>query len=236
MARTNTDVLDADILDIQENKTLININKKDRKVYNFLKRCIDIIGGIVGIVFLIPITIFVYILRLVKHENDGPMFYEQLRIGKNGREFRMYKFRTMVMHADERLFKYLEENVNASKEYKEYKKLKNDPRITKVGSFLRKTSLDEFPQFINVLKGQMSLVGPRPYLYRERDDMGESYNNIITCKPGITGYWQVNGRNNVDFEERLEMDRYYIENRSMILDIKILFKTLSKIFKRNGAI
>lgn len=105
-----------------------------------------------------------------------------------------------------------------------------------VGQFLRKTSIDEFPQFLNVLKGQMSLVGPRPYLYREKDDMGEMYNEIITCKPGITGYWQVNGRNDVDFKERLEMDKYYLENRSMLLDVKILFMTISKMFKSKGAI
>ena len=177
------------------------------------------------------------VIRICLHENDGPLFFEQIRIGKNGKQFRMYKFRTMVMEADEKLEKYLEENPEAKREYKKYKKLKKDPRITKLGNILRKTSLDEFPQFINVLKGEMSLVGPRPYLYREKEDLGEYYYNLITkVKPGITGYWQVNGRNDVDFEERAYMDTYYIERRGMVMDLKIVIKTFFKIFKKEGAI
>ena len=123
------------------------------------------------------------------------------------------------------------------KEYKKYKKLKHDPRITKLGNILRKTSLDEFPQFVNILKGEMSLVGPRPYLYREKEDLGEYYYNSITkVKPGITGYWQVNGRNDVDFEERAYMDTYYIERRGIVMDLKIILKTFLKIFKKEGAV
>ena len=176
-------------------------------------------------------------MRLVLKENDGPLFFEQIRIGKNGKQFRMYKFRTMVMEADEKLFKYLEENPEAKKEYKKYKKLKNDPRITKLGKILRKTSIDEFPQFINVLKGEMSLVGPRPYLHREKEDLGGYYYDIIkNVKPGITGYWQVNGRNDVDFEERAYMDTYYIEHRGIIMDLKIILKTFLKIFRKEGAV
>ena len=133
-----------------------------------IKRIIDIVGGLVGTIALIPLTIIIYVARKILHEDDGPIFYEQLRIGKDGKVFRMYKYRSMVVGADEILFKYLQENEEARKEYKEYKKLKNDPRVTKVGNFIRKTSLDEFPQFINVLKGDMSLVGPRPYLPREK--------------------------------------------------------------------
>ena len=123
------------------------------------------------------------------------------------------------------------------KKYKKYKKLKHDPRITKLGNILRKTSLDEFPQFVNILKGEMSLVGPRPYLYREKEDLGENYYNSITkVKPGITGYWQVNGRNDVDFEERAYMDTYYIERRGIVMDLKIILKTFLKIFKKEGAV
>ena len=143
---------------IQQN---VNINERinGRKIlYDFFKRIIDIIGGLVGVILLIPITLCVYIARVIKKENDGPLFYEQLRIGKDGKEFRFYKFRTMVMNADEKLEEYLEQNEEARKEYEKYKKLKHDPRITKLGKFLRKTSIDEFPQFINVLKGDMSLV------------------------------------------------------------------------------
>ena len=210
--------------------------KKVSMVYLVSKKVIDIIAGIIGTILLLPVTIIVWIVRILKHENDGPLFFEQLRIGKNGKQFRMYKFRTMVMNADEKLYEYLEENEEARKEYKKYKKLKDDPRITKLGIFLRKTSLDEFPQFINILKGEMSLVGPRPYLHRERNDMGDYYDQIVQVKPGITGYWQVNGRNDVDFEERTYMDTYYIEHRGIIMDIKIILKTVLKIFKKEGAI
>ena len=142
----------------------------------------------------------------------------------------------MVMHADEKLWEYLNNNSEAKEEYKKYKKLKVDPRITKLGKFLRKTSLDEFPQFINVLKGDMSLVGPRPYLYREKEDMGENYNEIIKVKPGLTGYWQVNGRSDVDFDERTQMDIEYIRDRNLWFDFKILIKTILKVFKKGGAL
>lgn len=214
------------------------VHKKNLKIKieNIIKRIIDICGGLIGIIALIPLTIVIYIARIILHENDGPIFYEQLRIGKNGKTFRLYKYRSMVIGADEKLHKYLEENEEARKEYKEYKKLKNDPRITKVGKFIRKTSLDEFPQFINVLKGEMSLVGPRPYLPREKEDMGEYYNYIIESRPGITGYWQIAGRSDVTFEERLKMDCNYNKNKNLKTDLKILIKTVLNVVKKEGAI
>ena len=179
----------------------------------------------------------IYIARKISKEDKGPLFYEHLRYGKDGKMFKMYKFRSMCMNADEKLKEYLEANEEARKEYKKYKKLKDDPRITKIGNFLRKTSLDEFPQFINVLRGEMSLVGPRPYLHREKEDLGGYYYDIIkNVKPGITGYWQVNGRNDVDFEERAYMDTYYIEHRGIIMDLKIILKTFLKIFRKEGAV
>lgn len=204
-------------------------------VYRFVKRLIDILGGLVGIILLVPITFCVYLARKILKEDDGPLFYEQLRIGKNGKEFRLYKFRSMVMNADEILEKYLEENEEARQEYEKYKKLKKDPRITKLGKFLRKTSIDEFPQFINVLKGDMSLVGPRPYLHREIKDMKDNYYIIISVKPGLTGYWQVNGRSQKDFKERIDMDVSYIKDKNLVLDIKILIKTVQKALKKEGA-
>lgn len=221
---------------IVEPKKEETIKMKNKKiVYRFIKRIIDIIGGLVGIVLLIPITIVLYLISIFSKENKGPIFYEQLRVGKNGKEFRIYKFRSMVMHADEKLWEYLNSNPEAKEEYKKYKKLREDPRITKTGKFLRKTSLDEFPQFINVIKGDMSLVGPRPYLYREKEDMGERYNDIIKVKPGLTGYWQVNGRSDVDFEERTRMDIEYIKNRNLWLDFKILIETfLAVLFGKNA--
>ena len=214
------------------------INKKNikTKIENIIKRIIDVVGALVGVVALIPLTIIIYITRIVLKENDGPIFYDQLRIGKDGKVFKMYKFRSMVIGADEKLFKYLEENEEARKEYKEYKKLKDDPRITKIGKFLRKTSLDEFPQFINVLKGDMSLVGPRPYLPREKEDMGEYYTYIIKSRPGITGYWQIAGRSDVTFDDRLKMDYNYNRNKSLKTDLKILIKTVLNVMKKEGAI
>ena len=214
-----------------------NINKKiniKNKTYIFTKRAIDILGGLVGTILLVPITLGVYVGKIILKENDGPLFYKQQRIGKDGKKFEFYKFRSMVINADEKLKEYLEENDEARKEYKKYKKLKNDPRITKLGEFLRKTSLDEVPQFINVLKGDMSLVGPRPYLDREIKDMGDNYKTIISVKPGLTGYWQVNGRSSTDFETRMKMDMDYIHDRTLWGDTKFLIKTFLKIFVKEG--
>lgn len=214
------------------------INKKNIKIKieNIIKRIIDVVGALVGVIALIPLTIIIYIARIVLKENDGPIFYDQLRIGKDGKVFKMYKYRSMIIGADEKLFEYLKENEEARKEYKEYKKLKYDPRITKIGKILRKTSLDEFPQFINVLKGDMSLVGPRPYLPREKEDMGEYYTYIIKSRPGITGYWQIAGRSDVNFDDRLKMDYDYNKNRSLKTDLKILVKTVLNVIKKEGAI
>ena len=139
------------------------------------------------------------------------------------------------MNADEVLEQMLKKDDDLAREYKRYKKFSNDPRITKVGKIIRKTSIDEFPQFINVLKGEMSLVGPRPYLPREKEDMGEYYNTIIKCKPGVTGYWQVNGRSGTDFVQRLVLDEYYYNVRCLVMDTKILLKTVGQVFLRKNA-
>ena len=200
-----------------------------------LKRFIDIIGGIVGCIILIPLMICIKVANSIARDN-GPLFYKQKRIGKNGKEFYIYKFRSMVVGADEKLAKYLEENEEAREEYNTYKKLKNDPRITKIGHFIRKTSLDEFPQFINVLKGDMSLVGPRPYLPQEKEDMGIMVKTIANMKPGITGLWQVSGRSEATFKERLDMDREYYYNWTLKWDIKILFRTVKNCVMRKGAV
>ncbi len=211
----------------------ILISKNKAKM--IIKRMIDIIGSIVGIILLLPLTIVIYIANIIEKDN-GPIFYTQKRMGKDGKAFLMYKYRTMVVGADRILNKYLRENPEAKEEYAKYKKLKDDPRITKIGKFLRKTSLDEFPQFINVLKGEMSLVGPRPYLRREKKDMGVYYKYITAFKPGLTGFWQINGRSDVPFQDRLEMDMEYCRKSSLRLDIQLLLKTVAKILKREGAI
>ncbi len=213
---------------LERNKTVLKFEK-------IIKRFMDILGGVCGVLTLIPLTLIIWIANKVV-KDKGPIFYAQERIGKNGKIFRMYKYRSMVVGADEKLTKYLEENEEAREEYRKYKKLKNDPRITVIGKILRKTSLDEFPQFINVLKGDMSLVGPRPYLPREKEEMNGFFNYITSCKPGITGLWQVNGRNDVTFTDRLSMDMNYYYNYNLKLDFKLLFKTLRKVVMKEGAI
>ena len=169
-----------------------NISKNKKILYRIIKRIIDIIGGIIGTVVLIPTTLVIYIVRIILKENDGPLFYEQLRYGKNGKQFRLYKFRSMCMNADKKLAEYLEKDEEVRKEFEENHKLKNDPRITKLGSVLRKTSLDELPQILNILKGDMSFIGPRPIIDGEIDKYGKNREKFLSVKPGLTGYWQVN--------------------------------------------
>lgn len=199
------------------------------------KRLIDICGALVGIAILLPLTVVVAIINFANKEN-GPLFYSQKRIGKNGKYFKMYKFRSMVVGADEILKKLLEENEDLRKEFEETRKLQDDPRITKVGRFLRKTSLDEFPQFINVLKGEMSLVGPRAVIDGEIEKFGEHKEEVLSVKPGITGYWAANGRSNTSYDERVEMETYYANNISILLDIQILLKTVISVIKKEGAV
>lgn len=205
------------------------------KLEKCTKRFIDIIGGLVGTIALIPITGVLYIANILVGDK-GPVFFTQERIGQDGKIFKMYKYRSMVVGADEKLKEFLKENEEAREEYSKYKKLKEDPRVTKIGKFIRKTSIDEFPQFINVLKGEMSLVGPRPYLPREKKDINGFFKYIMSCKPGITGFWQVHGRSHVTFDDRLEMDMQYYYKHCLKLDMKLLLKTAKKVFEKEGAI
>lgn len=204
-------------------------------IYCIFKRMIDILGGITGVVLLIPVTIIVYIARKILKEDDGPLFYEQLRYGKDGKKFRIYKFRSMCVDADKKLKEYLANNDEARKEFEENQKLKNDPRITKIGDFLRKTSIDELPQLINVLKGEMSLIGPRPIVDGEIEKYGTNKDKFLSVKPGLTGYWAANGRNNITYSERIKMELYYVDNMSFGLDLKIFFKTIVSVIKKEGA-
>lgn len=232
-------------LAVEKKKELIEVKPSKREIlFNnkvvyaitiMTKRFIDICAGVAGMCVLIPLTIILYIVKIVD-KDKGPLFFSQDRIGKDGKLFKMYKFRTMVVGADDVLKKMLDEDEKAREEYAKNKKLKNDPRITKVGKFLRSTSLDEFPQFINVLKGDMSLVGPRPYLPREEEDMGYYYYYITKCKPGITGLWQVSGRSEVSFDGRLDLDlEYYREDAGVFSDLGIAAKTVVKTLKKEGA-
>lgn len=204
------------------------------KAFLIVKRVIDILGAIVGSFFTVFALLFVKIAFLVTGDRDK-LIFRQTRIGKNGKPIQIHKIRSMVIDADEVLDKLLKEDKQKAEEYRIYKKLKDDPRITKVGRFIRRYSIDELPQFFDVLTGQMSLVGPRPYLFKEKDEMGEYYDTIIKVKPGITGFWQVNGRSNTDFETRLKMDKYYCRTRTLGLDFGIVFKTFYKVFKKEGA-
>lgn len=202
-------------------------------VYSFFKRTFDIIIGILGIIIFIPVSLIVKIATLLT-KDYAPIIYSHERIGKNGKPFKLYKFRSMVPNADDILMEMLKDKKIAD-EYNKNKKLKNDPRITKVGKIIRKTSLDEIPQFINILKGDMSLVGNRPYLPREKEDMGKYYDDIIKTKPGLTGYWQVSGRSDVSFKYRLKLEQYYSNNYSFKLDIQIVFKTIKVVLGMQGA-
>ena len=202
-------------------------------IYSFFKRLFDIIVGILGLILLIPVTLIVKIINIL-NKDYAPVFYSHIRIGKNGKEFKLYKYRSMVPNADEILKEMLKDKKVAA-EYNKNKKLKNDPRITKIGRILRKTSLDELPQFINILKGEMSLIGNRPYLPREKADMENFYEDIIKTKPGLTGYWQVSGRSDVTFKKRLELEKYYSNNWGFKMDIKIIFKTVIVVLHMKGA-
>ncbi len=195
-----------------------------------VKRAMDIAGGLVGLLITGILTLF--IAPAIKLTSPGPVFFSQIRVGKNGRRFRIYKFRSMYQDAEERLAELMKDNEMNGLMFK----MENDPRITHVGNFLRKTSLDEFPQFWNVLKGDMSLVGTRPPTEQEFEQYNEHYRRRISMTPGLTGMWQVSGRSDItDFDEVVRLDLEYIDNWSLTLDIKILLQTVGVLFNRKGA-
>lgn len=216
------------VIETQE-KVHLGIKKK---VYHLTKRMFDIVVS--GFAFIILLPIFLLICILIKLDSKGPAIFKQKRVGKGGQPIYIYKFRSMINHAEDVLEQLMKDNEEIRKEYLTNKKLKNDPRITKIGNILRKTSLDELPQLLNILKGDMSLVGPRPYLYREVEDM-LYYDNIIKMTPGLTGLWQVSGRSDVGFESRCKLDNEYYKTRSIKTDIKIILKTVIAVIKRDGA-
>jgi undecaprenyl-phosphate galactose phosphotransferase len=199
-----------------------------------LKRTGDYLGAIVLLIFFaIPALI---IIALIKMGSKGPVIYQQIRVGRNGRPFMCYKFRTMYPDADIRFNELLKRNPAAAREWEKYRKLRNDPRITLIGRFLRATSLDELPQLINILKGDMGLVGPRPVT---EEEIRKYYKDAaVLCfgiHPGLTGLWQVSGRNCLSYEKRIELDTWYVKNWSFWLDIKILLKTVLVVLIRKGA-
>ncbi len=219
-------------------KDLVLLNVKNNLASlrsRFIKRVFDLVLSLIICIPLVPILALLSIW--VKLDSKGPVFFNAKRIGKNGRLFTCYKFRSMHMNSDKILSDYLAKNPAAKAEWDEFQKLHDyDPRVTKAGKIMRKLSLDELPQILNVLKGEMSLVGPRPYLPRELEKMGKYTPIITTAVPGITGYWQVNGRSDVTFEGRLVMDNWYIRNWSVWMDMVLLVKTFSVVFFSKGAV
>jgi len=195
-----------------------------------IKRMMDILGGLVGCIITIFLTIFLAPMILI--ESRGPVFFTQIRVGKNGRRFKIYKFRSMYQDAEQRKAELMDKNEMKGQMFK----IANDPRITKVGKFIRRTSLDEFPQFFNVLKGDMSLVGTRPPTEDEFLQYESRHKRRLCLKPGLTGMWQVNGRSNItDFEEVVKLDFEYIDNWSIGLDIKLILKTIGVVLTRKGS-
>lgn len=202
-------------------------------MYQYIKRLLDIIFCLLGLFVLIPICIIVKISFLYKGDKKS-IFFKQERIGKDGKPFMIYKFRSMVYDAEDLLNELLKDE-QYKKDWEENQKLENDPRITSMGAFLRKSSLDELPQLLNVLKGDMSLVGPRPLVEGELENHGGS-KIYWKEKPGITGWWGCNGRSDIDYDQRLEMEYFYIQNISFKLDMICIFKTVTAIFSHKGAI
>lgn len=203
---------------------------KNREEVGKIKRGIDILFGIIGTILIIPITIYVIILKII-YKDKSKIIYKQERIGKDGRIFKIYKYNTMIHDSEKLLEELVEKNEEIKREYKNNRKIKEDPRVTKVGRKLRQRNLDEFPQFINVLKGEMSLVGPRPYMKEEKKYMGKYYDNIIKVKPGLTGKWQVEKENNKQFEERLKIEEKYYKTHTIKEDIKIITETIKILLR-----
>ena len=204
-------------------------NERKSDFYKFCKRGIDVIVAGVGLILLSPIITIV--ACAIKLTSKGPIFFFQKRVGKNGELFNMYKFRSMVVNAEELKEKLKHKNEMSGPMFK----MKDDPRVTKVGKFIRKTSLDELPQLWNVLKGDMSLVGPRPSLPKEVEQFDSWMFKRLTVRPGLTCYWQVSGRNNIDFEDWMKLDVKYVEERNLWIDIKLIFKTVGVLFGDKNA-
>ena len=198
------------------------------------KRLFELVCSVLGGILILPIIIVTAIL--IKLDSPGPVFYNAARIGRGGREFTCFKFRSMFVNGDDMLEDYFKEHPAARHDWAKYAKIKGrDPRVTRVGRFIRRTSIDELPQVWNVIIGDMSLVGPRPYLPREKERIGGSLSTITLTPPGITGYWQTCGRADTTFEERIAMDKWYVRNWSIWLDLLYLAKTFSAVVDSKGA-
>ena len=209
------------------------IRNKSRVFYLAIKRIVDFVLALTGLVVTSPIFIMISILYLIG-QNKGPVIFGHTRVGENGKEFKLYKFRSMIVNAEE----ILKNNDELYKKYVQnnYKlEPDEDPRITNIGRYLRETSLDELPQLINVLKGDMSLVGPRPVIKEELEEYDSRLNEFLSVKPGVTGYWQICGRSEIGYPERAELEYYYIDHQGFKLDFKIIVNTIMLVLMRKGA-
>ena len=212
----------------------VDIPKKE-KVYLAIKRIVDILGSLCVLLFF-PLIILGVKIGFLATGNKDSIWYKQLRLGKDGRVFTIYKFKTMVTNGDEVLEAYFNKFPEKRVEYDKNKKLVDDPRVTTVGKILRKTSIDEFPQFINVFKGDMSLIGNRPYTLDEVEKIGDNLGYIVATTPGISGLWQTSGRSNISFQERVEIEARYSKECSLWMDVKLFLKTFLIVFKQEGAV
>ncbi len=203
------------------------------EIYYKYKRYLDLL--LLFFVSIISLPLFLIIFLIIKLTSRGSLFYKHKRVGQNDKPFYLYKFRTMMDGAEKLLPEILKNDAQAREEFENGYKLKNDPRVTPIGKILRKTSLDELPQLINIFKGEMSFVGPRPIVEEEKVKYGEYLPLLLKEKPGLTGLWQVSGRNNLSYEERVALDMEYIRKKSLRLDIKIILKTILVLFSGNGA-
>lgn len=219
------------------NEVIVELNKSvglgmKKRMYFIIKRFFDIFISAFSLVVLSPLFLIIFIL--IKIDSKGSVFYKHKRIGKNGEYIYLYKFRSMYTDSKERLEELLKDP-KIKKQWEDNFKLENDPRITRVGNILRKTSLDELPQLLNILKGEMSIVGPRPVIDGEIDKYGKNRDKFLSVTPGLTGWWACNGRSCTSYEDRIKLELYYVDNCSIILDIKCLFKTVLAVIKRDGA-
>lgn len=225
MSRTNV-VLEESIETINiSTEVENNIELKEKRVYEFIKRAFDILASFVALLILSPLMIIITMLVFIS--DPGNPFFVQDRVGKNGKIFRIYKFRSMYKNAEQQRDELLEQNEADGPTFK----ITDDPRVTKIGSFIRKTSIDELPQLINILKGEMSVVGPRPFIPKEQKQLSDLR---LLVKPGLSCYWQIGGKNSLTVDQQLELDLKYIRERSCWVDLKIIFKTIAVVFKNDN--
>ena len=221
----------AELVGLLVDENTMEIKRRKRETYLVIKRGLDIVISFLSLIILSPI--FLIISFLIKIDSPGKVFFKHKRIGKDGKYIYLYKFRTMYKNADEMKKNFTKEQME---EFVRDFKLKNDPRVTKIGKFLRKTSLDELPQLLNILKGDMSLIGPRPVVDKEIEKYGMLKNIFLSVTPGLTGYWACNGRSCTNYDERIKLELFYVYNFCFKLDLKIFFKTIKSVITKEGAI